>query len=642
MSLVDLSFIIGGPQGGGVESAGQIALKAFVVKGYNVLGTREYHSNIMGAHSYYHVRVRDGPARALRTPVDLVVAIDAESVLTHINDVREGGYLVYDLDSVETDATKIASMEPSLRSRLRRFFESINMKPTVGSAVKVLEERGVRTVGLPLKDMLKKVSETLGAPIASIAKTVNVIGLTAGLYTLGVGLEYIVKAVEAQFGRRPKILAPNIAAARVAFEFMEWNFGSMRELPDGPHRGRVRMVASGNEVVAMAKVVGGLTFETFYPITPASDEAFYIEENKYVELGELSRRLELDRLPIVVLQTEDEISAINMAIGAAVAGARAATSTSGPGFSLMNEAISMAVEMEAPVVVTLWMRAGPSTGIATRTGQQDLLHAIFSGHGDTPKIVIASGDHVEAFYDAIKAFNWAEMFQTPVIHLLDKYLASTITVLDEWDLDVSRISINRGLRVESPPEGYRRYEVTDNGISPFAPLGTTTMVASSLEHDEYGFASEDPVDREVMVEKRLRKFEMMAKSIPEEEKLSVHGDPDARVTIVSFGSTKQPIISAMEELEREGVRVKFLQLRILSPFPSKTVSQILGNSDLIIGVEANSMGQLAFLVRAHTGIEVGHLIQKFNARPFYDVEIVYGVKRVLSEGARRVVVSGGA
>jgi 2-oxoglutarate ferredoxin oxidoreductase subunit alpha len=288
------------------------------------------------------------------------------------------------------------------------------------------------------------------------------------------------------------------------------------------------------------------------------------------------------------------------------------------------------------------MRAGPSTGIATRTGQQDLLHAIFSGHGDTPKIVVASGDHVEAFYDAIKAFNWAEMFQTPVIHLLDKYLASTITVLDEWDLDVGRISINRGLRVESPPEGYKRYEVTDNGISPFAPLGTTTMVVSSLEHDEYGFASEDPVDREVMVEKRLRKFETIAKSIPEEEKLSVHGDPDARVTIVSFGSTKQPIISAMEELEREGVRVKFLQLRILSPFPSKTVSEILGNSDLIIGVEANSMGQLAFLVRAHTGIEVGHLIQKFNARPFYDVEIVYGVKRVLSEGARRVVVSGGA
>jgi 2-oxoglutarate ferredoxin oxidoreductase subunit alpha len=533
-------------------------------------------------------------------------------------------------------------MEPSLRSRLRRFFESINMKPTVGSAVKVLEERGVRTVGLPLKDMLKKVSETLGAPIASIAKTVNVIGLTAGLYTLGVGLEYIVKAVEAQFGRRPKILAPNVTAARVAFEFMEGSFGSVRELPDGPHRGRVRMVASGNEVVAMAKVVGGLTFETFYPITPASDEAFYIEENKYVELGELSRRLELDRLPIVVLQTEDEIAAINMAIGAAVAGARAATSTSGPGFSLMNEAISMAVEMEVPVVVTLWMRAGPSTGIATRTGQQDLLHAIFSGHGDTPKIVVASGDHVEAFYDAIKAFNWAEMFQTPVIHLLDKYLASTITVLDEWDLDVGRISINRGLRVESPPEGYRRYEVTDNGISPFAPLGTATMVVSSLEHDEYGFASEDPVDREVMVEKRLRKFETMAKSIPEEEKLSVHGDPDARVTIVSFGSTKQPIISAMEELEREGVRVKFLQLRILSPFPSKTVSEILGNSDLIIGVEANSMGQLAFLVRAHTGIEVGHLIQKFNARPFYDVEIVYGVKRVLSEGARRVVVSGGA
>ncbi|MDT7866270.1 MAG: 2-oxoacid:acceptor oxidoreductase subunit alpha [Desulfurococcales archaeon] len=640
--MVDLSFIIGGPQGGGVESAGQIALKAFVVKGYNVLGTREYHSNIMGAHSYYHVRVRDGPARALKTPVDLVVAIDAESVLTHISDVRKGGYLVYDLDSVDVDATKIASMEPSLRSRLRRFFADMNMKPTVGSAVKVLEERGVRTVGLPLKDMLKKVSDTLGTPIASIAKTVNVIGLTAGLYTQGVSLQHIVKAVEAQFGRRPKILAPNITAARVAFEFMEQNIGNIPELPDGPHKGRVRMIASGNEVVAMAKVVGGLTFETFYPITPASDEAFYIEENKYVELGELSEKLELDKIPIAVLQTEDEIAAINMAIGAAAAGARAATSTSGPGFSLMNEAISMAVEMEIPVVITFWMRAGPSTGIATRTGQQDLLHAIFSGHGDTPKIVIASGDHVEAFYDAIKAFNWAEEFQTPVVHLLDKYIASTITVLDEWDLDPHKVSISRGLRIENPPEDYRRYEVTDNGISPFAPLGSAPMLFSSLEHDEHGFASEDPVDREAMVEKRLRKFETIARSIPEEEKIALHGDPSARVTIVSFGSTKQAILSAMEELEREGVRVKFLQLRILSPFPSKAVMDAVGDPELLISVEANAIGQLALLLRAYTGIEVKHFIQKLNARPLYDVEVVYGVKRILGRGARRVVVSGGA
>ncbi len=640
--MVDLSIIIGGPQGGGVESAGQIALKAFVVKGYNVLGTREYHSNIMGAHSYYHVRVRDGPARALRIPVDLVVALDAESVLTHFNDVRSGGYLVYDLDSIGVDATRISSMEPSLRSRLKKFFMAMNMQPTVGSAVKVLEERGVKTVGLPLKDMLKKVSDTLGAPIASIAKAVNVIGLTAGLYMLGVSLQYVVKAIEAQFGKRPKILAPNVTAAQVAFEFMEQNIGSISELPDGPHKGRVRMIASGNEVVAMAKIVGGLGFETFYPITPASDEAFYIEENKYVELGELSKRLGLDRIPIVVLQTEDEIAAINMAIGAAAAGARAATSTSGPGFSLMNEAISMAVEMEVPVVITLWMRAGPSTGIATRTGQQDLLYAIFSGHGDTPKIVVASGDHIEAFYDAIKAFNWAEMFQTPVIHLLDKYLASTMTTLDEWDLDVSRLIIDRGLRVENPPEGYRRYEVTEDGISPFTPLGSATMILSSLEHDEYGFASEDPVDREVMLEKRLRKFETMARRIPEEEKLTLHGDQDAKVTIVSFGSTKQAIISAMEELEREGIRVKFLQLRILSPFPSKAVADILSSSELTISVEANAIGQLAYLVRAHTGVEVKHLIQKLNARPFYDVEIIYGVKRILGEGARRVVVSGGA
>lgn len=635
--MIDVSMLLGGPQGGGIESAGQIALKSILLKGYNVIGTREYHSNIMGAHSYFHMRFTDGPARALRLPVDIVVALDAESALTHIMDVSKGSIFIYDADSKDQSVTRIPSMEHSLKKRVKEALASIGEEPTVEGAAKYVEkERGAIPLGLPIKSLLKKVADEVGAPVSSVAKTVNIIGLSAALYLAGIDQDYIAKGIELQFGKRPKILGPNITAARVSIEHVESVLGKKAALPDGPHKGRERIIISGNEIVAIGKLVGGLTFETFYPITPASDEAFYVEENMSVKLegaGEISA---------AVLQTEDEIAAINMALGAALAGARAATSTSGPGYSLMNEAISMAVQAEIPVVISLWMRAGPSTGTATRQGQQDLLHAIFSGHGDTPKIVVASGDHVEAFYDAIKSLNWAEEFQTPVVHLLDKYLASTMVSLDRWDVDPSSVKISRGSKIYAPPSDYKRYEITQSGISPMAPFGLTPMMVSSLEHDEYGYASEDPVDREEMMEKRLRKFATIAKSIPESEKLVLHGDPDARITIVSFGSTKQAILSAMEELERRGVRVNFLQFRILSPFPSESASKVLSRSERIISVEMNALGQLSFLIRAHMGIKVNHFVRKINSRPLYDVDVVYGVMRALETGEEIVRVMSGA
>ncbi|MCX8195861.1 MAG: 2-oxoacid:acceptor oxidoreductase subunit alpha [Acidilobaceae archaeon] len=632
--MTDVSLIIGGPQGGGIESAGQVVIRALVAKGFNVIGTREYHSNIMGAHSYFHLRFTDKPARALRLPVELVVALDAESALTHVWDVSGKGFFVYDADSKDQDAGRIASMELSLKKRLK---ETLGPKggATVGNAVRLVEERGATPIGLPLKALLKKVSDETASPLAAIAKTINVMGLAAGLYLLGIEYNYIAKGIELQFGGRPKVLKPNLVAAKVAVDYVEANYGKQRALPDGPHKGRRRMLASGNDIVAMGKVVGGLTFQTFYPITPSSDEAFYVEENMYVDVNG-------SKASIVVLQAEDELAAVNMILGAAAAGARASTSTSGPGFSLMNEAISMAVMAEIPIVISLWMRAGPSTGIATRQGQQDLLHAIFAGHGDTPKIVVASGDHREAFYDAIKTLNWAEEFQTPVIHLLDKYLAATITVLDEWELDVSKLEIKRGKREEAPGNDYKRYEITEDGISPMAPLGKVPMLVSSLEHDEYGMVTEDPVDREEMVMKRLRKWRTIANSIPEEEKLVLHGDPDARVTLISFGSTKQAILSAMEDLAASGIDVNFLQFRILSPFPAETASKILERSEKIIGVEANFQDQLSFLLRAHTGIYVPYRVRKVNARPLYDSEVVHAVEKIVKEGAREVVVSSGA
>ncbi|MEB3862306.1 MAG: 2-oxoacid:acceptor oxidoreductase subunit alpha [Desulfurococcales archaeon] len=641
--MVDLTFIIGGPQGGGIESAGQIALKTFVMKGYNVLGNREYQSNIMGAHSYYTVRVKEERPGSVRVPVDMVIALDAESVFTHYKDVNPGGFLLYDSGTVNSRPERIASMPKPLKQRVVEDLKSRGLEATVAGAVKAAEDAGVKAIGLPLRQLLKVVAERSKRPLSSVSKTINTMGLSAGLYLLGVELDYIKLGIKAQFAGKAKVIEPNIIAAEAAVEYVREVYGDVESLPDGPHKGREKMIASGNDLVAMGKLVGGLTVQTYYPITPSSDEALYLERHRYYELSEEAREaLGLEKAGIAIVQAEDELSAIGMAIGAAAAGARASTTTSGPGFSLMNEMISMAIMTETPVLISVWMRAGPSTGMPTREGQQDLLHTLFSGHGDNPKIVLASGDHIEAYYDTIKALNLAERYQTPVIHLLDKYLASSMISIDRQEIDPSKAVIDRGMLVDNPGPGYLRYKITEDGISPRARVGTTPMVITGLEHMEDGFVTEDPVVRDMMMEKRRRKWETVSREIPSEEKYKYYGDPNPEVLLVSWGSTKQIILEALNQLQEDGVSTGFLQIRFFNPFPAEEVESLLGSAGKVIDVEQNDLLQAAFVIAGYTGKRIKHAIVKLNGRPLYDTEVVYGVKRILETGEERVVVSGGA
>jgi len=643
--MVDLELLIGGPQGGGIESAGQIALKSLVLKGYAVIGTREYQSNIMGAHSYYTIRFRADRPGAIRFPVDAAVVLDAESVLTHFQDVKPGGFLVYDSGTLKTRVDAIQPMPPPLKERLKQFFSSRGLPATAESAVKVAGEAGVRLVGLPMRSLIKSLAERTNAPLTRVSRALNTIGLAAAMYLLGVEPEWVERAIELHFATKKRsVIDLNVEAARLAVEYVRDAHGEPATvLPDGPHRGKEVMLATGNDMVAMGKMVGGLTFQSYYPITPASDEAIYMEGHRYHEITpEAVEHVGHSKLGTVLVQTEDELSAIMMALGASAAGARAATSTSGPGFALMNEAISLAIMAEIPVVLTLWMRGGPSTGLPTREGQQDLLHALFSGHGDNPKIVLASGDHVEAFYDSIKALNWAERYQTPVIHLLDKYLASTTTSLYRDEIDPAKAAIDRGLLVRDPGPGYKRYRITEDGISPRAPIGSTTMIITGLEHTEEGYPTEDPVVREEMMAKRRRKFETVAREIPAEDKVVLHGDPDARVTIVSWGSTKPIILEALKVLEAEGIKANFLQIRLFYPFPAREVLDALTRADTVIDVEQNDMLQAALLIRGFTGYEVKHAVKKLNGRALWDTEVARAVKEILETGKREVVVSGGA
>ncbi len=590
---VDLSFVIGGFQGGGVESAGQIAVRAFAIKGHDVFGTREYHSNIVGAHSYYHIRVG---GKALRMPLDALIALDAESAFTHFKNLKDGGNLIINQNSLETRASQIPSMSKALKRRIELSHGDIPLK-------QILEKLELKLIALPMAELLKSLSESIKKPLSSVSRALNVLGTSAGLYLLGLDEFTIRKAIEKQFPD-PEV---SIKAMEIAIEEVK---GEKREeIPFGERKEKI--VLSGNEAVAIAKLRSEIEFLSFYPITPATDETLFIEEN---------------RGKIITVQTEDEISAIGMALGASIAGLRATVSTSGPGFSLMNEMISFAVQAEIPIVITLWMRASPSTGIATRTGQEDLLHAIFSGHGDTFKIVIASGDHEEAIEDVPLSFKLAEEFQIPVIHLLDKYIASSFTAVERGKFEFSLPKREfKGLS-----ENYLRYKLTEDGISPFLPVGMATMIVSSLEHDEYGFATEDPEMREKMMLKRIRKFKKVAERVSRQS-YSVYGAKDADITIVSFGSTKNAILEA---IERSKHAVKFLQLRILRPFPEIS-NEISGR---VLCIESNA-GQLSFLLKSCCRVDA--VAKKLNARPIYVDEVLMAIDEAL-KGREEVIMSGGA
>ncbi|MEM2967117.1 MAG: hypothetical protein QW269_00895, partial [Candidatus Caldarchaeum sp.] len=347
---------------------------------------------------------------------------------------------------------------------------------------------------------------------------------------------------------------------------------------------------------------------------------------------------------VVVVQTEDEIAAINMVSGAALAGARAATATSGPGFDLMAEGIGWAGMNEVPVVITLYQRGGPSTGLPTRHEQGELLFSIFGGHGEFPRIVIASGDIEEAFYDVAKAFNYAEKYQTPVVHILDKALANSTMTVNIFD--VGRVRIDRGKLLHSWDSSlgvYKRFKFTEDGVSPRTLIGTENGIFWNTgdEHDELGHITEEPSTRDKMMEKRMKKLEIADAEIPDSERVSLYGDHDAPYLILSWGSTKGAIIDAVEHLESEGMKFAFAQVRILNPFPTRFLQNLIPSYKKVICIEQNYSGQLSILLRARTGMQPDHLICKYNGRPFSFSEIRDGLKEAVIHGPPRIVKRSG-
>jgi 2-oxoglutarate ferredoxin oxidoreductase subunit alpha len=405
----------------------------------------------------------------------------------------------------------------------------------------------------------------------------------------------------------------------------------------------------GTEAVAFGKIVGGCRVQTYYPITPAADESEFIESHENFDLLDSSQPGK--KGSILVTQTEDEIAAITMATGAALTGARAATSTSGPGFSLMVEGLGWAGMNEVPVVITQYSRGGPSTGQPTRHEQGDLKFVLSASHGEFPRIVLCSGDLEECFYDATRIFNYAERFQMPAIHLVDKSLANSSATIPQLRPDMVPIQrgklINNGQSSENNGE-YHRFAFSDDGVSPRAVLGMPgyRFWNSGDEHDTIGHIEEDPDNRIKMMDKRMSKLDTAAREIPEEEKFnffrSDKKQPDA--TLVSWGSTKGAILDAMRMLDKDGIAVEFLQIRLASPFPTESVREKLADAKLMVDIEQNYSGQMAAVIAEKTMIDIQNKILKFNGRPMSQDEIYQGVRQIISNPSqnRRVVLTHGA
>ncbi len=659
MEIRGYSWLIGGAQGTGIERGASIFVTALALWGYYVFGNREYYSNIMGEHSYYYVRFDEKPVRSHVWRYHILAAYDAETVFRHSLEGIKGSVIIYNEAHKGIKLTAIPTIEERLKNDLVTRLTSKGLGVTLADVLKEAEIEGIKSLPINYSEILSKVSAKTGESLAELSRMYNVIAVSASLAIMDYSLSHLIEAISKVFGGRRKVVEMNALAAEYTYEQVESRgYKKYSDLKLRPlNKEDKYILINGNQAVALGKLAYGCRFQTYYPITPATDESYFLEENEILDLEPtlqdyplLQEKRILDNTgSIVVVQTEDEIAAITMATGAALTGVRASTSTSGPGFSLMVEGLGWAGLNEVPLVVVHYQRGSPSTGMPTRTEQGDLRFVIHASHGEFPRIVLASGDVEEAFYDIGRAFNYAEAYQVPVIHLLDKFLANCITSLKKFDVDRIRIerksilSEEEALRIKLEGKQYKRFDFTESGVSPHAPIGTRHIVywATGDEHDEFGHITEDPVIRKKMMEKRMGKLSLIEKEIPLEEKLNHFKVDDPELVIVSWGSTKGAILDLMEILRNEGHAIEFLQIRMVHPLPSEYVRRTLEGKKWV-SIENNYSSQLAGLIREKTGLLPDFKIVKYTGRPIALDELYISVKRILEGKApeRQVLESG--
>ncbi len=577
---------IGGAAGDGIASVAETLAKAVARQGLYTYAYNSYQSVIRGGHVYMQINIGEKKVWDQGDLTNFLIALNLDTVKRHGKEVLPGGGVIYNKEKIKVDpATDLG--------------------------------KDVADYGIP--------SSTIAAKFGKSPVMQNTVALGALSCLINFPMEAVAEILTSTFKKKgEEVVNANVGAAKAGYDYAKENFKpSTYKWTLTKNK---RMFMTGNQAIALGALTAGCKFYTAYPMTPASGVLHWLAPRGF-------------KYGIVVKQCEDEIAAMNMAVGGGHAGARSMTATSGGGFSLMTEAVGLSAMLEAPVVVANVQRGGPSTGLPTKQEQGDLFQMLGASQGDFPKFIIAPYTVEDCFYSTMESFNLADIYQCPVILLSDLLLSEHHETVD--DLDFNKIKIDRGEMVPvtatAEPNTYKRYKDTPSGISPRAIPGTAghMYVAASDEHDEDGVVISDvftdPVKRVTMMNKRMRKMETALKNLP---KPAVIGDKNADITFVTWGSTYNVVRDAIQTLEKEGLKVNHLNIKYVWPFQAKEVGEILRSSKKTFIVEGNYTGQMERLIRQETGYSIHHHLRKYDGEPFGPEMVIKEAKLILKGGAK--------
>lgn len=552
---MDYSILVGGAAGQGIDTFSKLLDKTLKRCGFYVFTNNDFMSRVRGGHNFTQIRFSDEPIYSHSSKVDIIFALNEETVSSHNGRLKEGGIVIADIE--------------------------------------VAKEEDI--IHLPLTYRAKELKNT---------KVYPTVGLGAILKYLGLPIDIAKEVIRDKLNE--KVTDINIKALELGYELTEVKY-NLKVFKDE------NILIDGNEAVALGAIAAGCKFYCGYPMTPSTGVLSYIASKS-------------EKMGIAVDQVEDEVAALNMALGASYAGVRAMTGSSGGGFSLMVEALSLAGIIETPVVVINVQRPGPATGLPTRTEQSDLRFLIHAGHGEFPRMVIALRNVEDAFYQTARAFNTAEKYQIPVLLMSDQYFSDSMSTIKPFDF--KKVTIERHIASENDiGEGeYKRYKYSESGISPRLIPGqikNQVVLVDSDEHDEYGNITEDDEVRKNMVDKRMRKLEGLKKELLEPW---VIGQEKAENLIVCWGSTYGAVKEAVERLEKEGVSIGALVYGDIWPFPTKKLLEGRKYASKIIDIEQNATAQLDSLIREEALFKCTHKILKYDGRAFSGDEIYHRLK----------------
>ena len=580
MAEIDLALAIGGAAGQGIATPGDMLARLFVRRGLHVRAYNAFQSIIRGGHSFLTVRTSTVPVDTHGDGLDLLIALNQDTIDRHLVQMGPGTSVIYNGGTIQPG-------NPA---------------------------DGVQLCPVPVSELADGSTNPL---------LQNTVGLGVACYLLNVEFEALEAVIRAQFERKGEaVIEQNVSLARAGYDYAAANFRQHEEpLPKGE---QPLAFMTGNQALAMGGAAAGVKFYCAYPMSPATGVLHWMARHG-PDLG------------IMVRQMEDEIAVACMAIGAAHAGTRTMCATSGGGFALMTEAIGAAGMMEIPVVFIDCQRAGPSTGVPTKTEQGDLWQMLGAGQGDYPRAIVAPLDILDCFDTIPELFNLVDRYQVPGIVLADMLLSEGHASVDpdaiRWDRAIERGKLITGPNGRDDGGGpYLRYRFTEDGVSPRALPGVPghQYVAATDEHDEDSTLISDertnPHIRRRMVEKRGRKMAGMLAEVPEPE---VYGPEEAEVTLIGWGSTKGVIREAMAHLAEQGIAANNLQIKWIVPFHAAAVSGILEKSGRTIIVENNYSGQFARYLRSETSFVADAHIRKYDGEPFMPHHVVEGVKAIV-------------